>query len=213
MRPDLSAEAIRLTRILVALLAKEPRLTPAAEPLGLLALMLLHHARRAARSSPDGELVLLEDQDRSAWDRAAIAEGQAILDQALAMHSPGPYQIQAAISALHAEARRPEETDWRQIVALYHTLQRLTPSLIVELNLAVAVAMAYGPEAGLALLERLASTEGLQGYHLFHAARADLLRRTGQLAAARHCYRQALELCQNGAERAFLSRRLREIGE
>ncbi|HEY1015019.1 MAG TPA: sigma-70 family RNA polymerase sigma factor [Herpetosiphonaceae bacterium] len=212
IRPDLCAEAIRLCRLAAELLERERLPAPlAAEPLGLLALMLLHHARRAARVGPGGALVLLEEQDRGAWDRAAIAEGCALVERALALGAPGPYQVQAAISALHAQAARPEETDWRQIVALYATLQAMAPSPIVELNLAAAVAMALGPAAGLERLAGLEARGELRDYHLFHAARADLLRRDGQPRAALDSYRRARDLCQNQAEREFLERRIAEL--
>jgi RNA polymerase sigma-70 factor (ECF subfamily) len=211
IRHDLCTEAIRLTRILTILLAKEPALTEDAEALGLLALMLLQDSRRKARVNADGELVLLEDQDRTLWDQEEIAEGVELLERALAMKSPGPYQAQAAINVLHAQARRPEETDWAQIVALYDVLYEMMPSPVVELNRAVAVAMAEGIEQGMILLNRIKDTGELNEYYLFHAARADLLRRTGQLDEAQDAYTRALERCQNTTERSFLSRRLAEI--
>lgn len=213
IRHDLCAEAIRLTRILTALLAKEPALTEDTEALGLLALMLLHDSRRKARVNPNGELVLLEDQDRTLWDQQEIAEGMCILERALSMNSPGPYQTQAAISALHAQASRPEATDWPQIAALYDMLYEMMPSPVVELNRAVAVAMAQGINRGMILLARLEDTGELNEYYLFHAARADLLRRTGRLNEAQAAYTRALELCQNNTERAFLQRRLAEISD
>jgi len=206
MRADLCREAIRLGRVLAQLMPEE------AEVLGLLALMLLHDARRPARVDDEGNLVLLADQDRSVWDQEAIAEGTELLDRAMRMMQPGPYQIQAAIAALHAQAPRPRDTDWEQIVALYRALKRLTASPVVALNHAVAVAMAEGPRHGLALLETPEMEEALADYHLFHAARADLLRREGQWHAARAAYRRALGLAQNAAERAFLRRRLEEMG-
>jgi RNA polymerase sigma-70 factor (ECF subfamily) len=211
IRQDLCTEAIRLTRVLVALTASEPGLPDEPEALGLLALMLLHASRRAARVDAAGDLVLLEDQDRTLWNWAEIVEGTEFLDEALTMHRPGPYQIQAAISALHAEAPTPEETDWQQIALLYARLAHMTPSPVVELNQAVAVAMADRPEAGLEMLDRLRLGEALAHYHLYHAARADLLRRAGRMADAAASYREALRLCQNRIERRFLQRRLTEI--
>lgn len=206
LRADLCQEAIRLGRVLAELMPEEP------EVLGLLALMLLHDARRPARVDGEGNLVLLADQDRSVWDREAIVEGAALLDRAMRMMQTGPYQIQAAIAALHAQAPRPQDTDWEQIATLYWALKRLTSSPVVALNHAVAVAMAAGPRHGLALLEEREMEEALADYHLFHAARADLLRQEGQWHAARAAYRQALDLAQNAAERAFLRRRLEELG-
>jgi RNA polymerase sigma-70 factor (ECF subfamily) len=200
-RPDLMAEAIRLGGILAALMPDE------AEVLGLEALLLLQASRTRARSGSDGELVLLDDQDRSLWDRDLIARGVALLDRALALRRPGPYQLQAAIAALHARARAPGETDWTQIALLYGELARLQPSPVVELNRAVAVAMAEGPAAGLELLDDLP----LEGYHLFHSARADLLRREGRVDEARAAYERARELVTNEPERAFLARRIAEL--
>jgi RNA polymerase sigma-70 factor, ECF subfamily len=207
MRPDLSAEAIRLGRLLVELLPEE------LEARGLLALMLLHDARREARLGPDGALVPLEEQDRARWDRTAIREGTALLDEALAQRRPGPYQVQAAIAALHGGAARAEETDWCQIAGLYCALLRYLPTPVVELNAAVAVAMAEGPEKGLAWMDRLATREELAGYHLLPAARADLLRRAGRVEEARLAYASALALVRNPAERAYLERRLKALGE
>jgi RNA polymerase sigma-70 factor (ECF subfamily) len=211
IRLDLCAEAIRLARVLNDLLAS--RSGPGADPeaRGLLALMLLHHARRDARQTPEGDLILLEEQDRSRWDRGEIDEGLAVLERAMALERGGPYQIQAAIVALHAQAAHPEDTDWAQIAALYGALGRHMPSPVVELNRAVAVAMAEGPERGLALLDALDGEAALGDYYLYHAARADLLRRMGQKDAARSAYERALSLCENGAEQAFLRRRLAEI--
>ncbi|HET7088407.1 MAG TPA: RNA polymerase sigma factor [Anaerolineae bacterium] len=204
-RHELCGEAIRLCRVLVALL---PALR-SAEARGLLALMLLHDARRETRLNAAGELVLLDEQDRARWDQAKIHEGIAVLDEALALHDPGPYQVQAAISALHAEAPAAEATDWRQIAALYGTLATMTPSVVVEVNRAVAAAMAWGTQAGLQMLLRLAGQA--DGYYPYHAARADLLRRTNQREAAADAYKRALALCGNSAERAYLQRRLDEM--
>jgi RNA polymerase sigma-70 factor (ECF subfamily) len=177
------------------------------EALGLLALLLLHDARREARTGPDGELVLLEDQDRSLWNRERADEGARVLDRALSHRAPGPYQLQAAIAALHLDAPLYEDTDWPQIAALYETLARVDPSPIVELNRAVAVAMAHGPEHGLELIDRIE----LPSYHLLHAARAELLRRLGRGEEAASAYRRALELPMNAADRGYLERRLGEV--
>ena len=212
IRQELSSEAIRLGRILNELLANDPNLAEDAEALGLLALMLLHDARRAARVGSQGELVLLEEQDRSLWDHAQIEVGTAVLERALKMGQPGPYQIQAAIAALHDQAATPQETDWPQIAGLYQALQQYTNSPVVVLNWAVAVAMAEGPMRGLALLDELAETGTLDHYHLFHAARADLLRRAGFRDEAYDAYTIALDLCQNAVEKRFLRRRLAELG-
>ena len=203
LRRELCDEAIRLARVVNELLPDQPEVP------GLLALMLLQHSRRDARTSTDGELVLLEDQDRARWDRAMIDEGLALLERAMALGRPGPYQVQAAIAALHTQAPRPEDTDWPQIAALYGSLLRMSPSPVVALNRAVAVAMADGPQAGLALADRLAVD--LDEYHLFHATRADLLRRADRGSEARIAYRRALELVTNPQERAFLERRLAEV--
>ncbi len=211
LRRELCDEAIRLARALVDLLAREPGVPDDPETRGLLALMLLHHARRHARVDADGDAVLLEDQDRGLWDRVAIVEGMALLDRALALRRAGPYQIQAAIAALHDEVASAAETDWPQIAALYTTLARLAPSPVVELNRAVAVAMAEGPDKGLALLDRPELCAPLASYHHFHAARADLLRRRGRRDEAAASYVRALEICQNAAERRFLQRRLAEM--
>jgi RNA polymerase sigma-70 factor (ECF subfamily) len=202
VRRDLCDEAIRLGRILAVLMPDE------AEVLGLLALMLFHDSRREARTAAAGELVLLEDQDRTRWNRQKIEEGGRVLERALALRRPGPYQLQAAIAALHAEAGSPAETDWAQIAALYAELTRIEPSPIVELNRAVAVAMAEGPGHGLDLVERI---PGLDRYHLLHAARADFLRRLGRTDEAASAYALALELATNPAERGFLERRLAEL--
>ncbi|PXY22484.1 RNA polymerase sigma factor [Prauserella muralis] len=205
LRGDLCDEATHLARVLADLLPGEP------EVLGLLALLLLHDARRAARTEPDGQLVPLEDQDRTAWDRAAIAEGLAVLDRALHHRAPGPYQVQAAIAACHATAADAADTDWAQIAALYGCLTRWRPSPVVELNRAVAVGMADGPAAGLELVAALERTGALAGYHLLPATRADLLRRLGHHADAAAAYRAALELARTDAERHYLRRRLAEL--
>ncbi|GAA4201676.1 RNA polymerase sigma factor [Microbispora amethystogenes] len=202
MRPGLAAEAIRLGRVLVRLMPDEP------EAAGLLALMLLHDSRRAARQDETGDLVVLEEQDRTRWDAARIAEGVALLDGALLRGRPGPYQVQAAIAACHATAARPEDTDWAQIAILYARLKGLVPSPVVELNRAVAVGMSAGPAAGLALLDALREWGALAGYHLLPAARADLLRRLGRTAEAGDAYREAMGLAATAAERRHLARRL-----
>ncbi len=208
IRQELCREAIHLARVLIELMAALPHLPADAEAIGLLALMLLHDARRAARVDAQGEIVLLEEQDRASWDHSKIDEGVALLEKALHLRRPGPYQIQAAISALHAQAATAQATDWPQIAALYAELARLMPSPVVQLNHAVAVGMAHGPGAGLLLLEQLQLEESLGEYHWFHAARADLMRRADLAEAARAAYVQALARCQNRAERAYLSRRL-----
>ncbi len=205
IRRELCAEAIRLARTVVSLLPDEP------EALGLLALMLLHDARRDARVGPNGELVLLDDQDRSRWDATRIAEGTALIEAALAARRPGPYQVQAAIAALHDEAVIPNSTDWAQIATLYGTLQQMTPSPVVELNLAAAVAMADGPAVGLAMMDGIVASGELDAYPYLHAARADLLRRLERWSEAATAYQRALELTTNGPERAFLERRLAEV--
>jgi RNA polymerase sigma-70 factor (ECF subfamily) len=202
VRTDLSAEAIRLARIVRALLGS----TTPAEATGLLALMLLHDSRREARLDEAGDLVLLEDQDRGRWNRAQIGEALPLVDEAL--RGGGPYGLQAAIAAVHCRAARPEDTDWPQIVHLY---ERLEPSPVVSLNRAAAVAMVDGPRAALALVDGLAAGGELERYHLLHAARADLLRRLGSLKEAAKSYAQALALVTNDAERRFLERRLREV--
>lgn len=203
-RPDLSGEALRLARLLAALL-------PEPEAKGLLALMLLHESRRAARDPGTGELVLLEDQDRSRWDAALIREGTALVEDALRSRRFGPYTLQAAIAAVHAEAAAPADTDWTQIAGLYDVLLRADPSPVVELNRAVAVAMRDGPEAGLRLVDGLLARGELIDYHLAHAARADLLRRLGRRPEAAAAYRRALELARQAPERRFLERRLSGI--
>ncbi|TDC96139.1 sigma-70 family RNA polymerase sigma factor [Actinomadura sp. 7K507] len=204
--PDraLTAEAIRLSRVLVRLMPGEP------EPRGLLALMLLHEARRATRTA-DGVLVTLENQDRSRWDRELIAEGVATLDEALALRRAGPYQVQAAIAACHATAADAASTDWPQIAVLYAELGRLAPSPVVELNRAVAVAMADGVPAGLALVDEITASGRLDGYHLLPATRADLLRRDGRAAEARAAYEEALKLAPTEADRRYLAGRLDEL--
>ena len=206
-RHDLSAEAIRLGRLLLALLPAptEP------EAVGLLALMLLHESRRAARTSPDGELVLLSEQDRSRWDRALIEEGTALVRRALPSRRPGPYALQAAISAVHADAPDAGATDWDQIVGLYDLLLRTEPSPVIELNRAAAIAMRDGPAAGLTLIEAILAHGDLADYHLAHSARADLYRRLGRPLEAAEAYRRALSLVRQEPERRFLQRRLGEV--
>jgi len=203
-RHDLSGEAIRLSRLLVELL-------PEPEAMGLLALMLLHESRRAARATPSGDLILLEDQDRSLWDREMIREGTALVERALSSRRIGPYTLQAGISAVHAEARSAAATDWAQIVGLYDVLARAEPSPVVELNRAVAVAMRDGPAAGLALVDAILARGELSDYRLAHAARADLCRRLGKTAEARASYERALALTRQEPERRFLERRLAEL--
>jgi RNA polymerase sigma-70 factor (ECF subfamily) len=203
-RADLSAEAIRLGRLLLDLL-------PEPEAMGLLALMLLHESRRAARTSATGEVILLEQQDRSHWSRALIAEGTALVERSLASRRIGPYTLQAAISAVHAEAPTAAATDWAQIVGLYDVLLRADPSPVVELNRAVAVAMRDGPGAGLALIDALLAKGALAEYHLAHSARAELCRRLGRTADARASYERALALARQEPQRRFLERRLREL--
>jgi len=203
-RHDLSGGAIRLGRLLVELL-------PEPEAIGLLALMLLHESRRAARTSPAGELVLLADQDRSLWDRAQIEEGRTLVERALSSRRVGPYTLQAAIAAVHAEAPSAGATDWEQIVGLYDVLARVDPTPVVELNRAVAVAMRDGPAAGLTIIDALLAHGDLDDYHLAHSARADLCRRLGRPADARVSYQRALGLTRQEPERRFLERRLREL--
>jgi RNA polymerase sigma-70 factor (ECF subfamily) len=203
-RHDLSGEAIRLGRLLGDLL-------PEPEATGLLALMLLHESRRAARTSSTGEIVLLDEQDRSSWDRGMIAEGVALVERALGSRRFGPYTLQAGIAAVHAEARSAVDTNWAQIVALYGVLLRADPSPVVELNRAAALAMRDGPEAGLALIDALLARGELAEYRLAHSARADLLRRLGRAEQARAAYRTALDLTRQEPERRFIERRLREL--
>ena len=203
-RHDLSSEAISLGRLLFDLL-------PDPDVAGLVGLMLLHDSRRAARASPAGDLVLLEDQDRALWNRDYIKEGTALVQRALAAGAVGPYTIQAAIAAVHANAAATEATDWREIVGLYDLLVRAEPSPVIELNRAVAVAMRDGPESGLKLIDAILARGDLVNYHLAHAARADLCRRLGQTAAARVSYQRALSLTQQAPEKRFLERRLEEL--
>jgi RNA polymerase sigma-70 factor, ECF subfamily len=202
VREDLCAEAIRLGRLLVELMPDEP------EAMGLLALMLLISARRSSRTTPDGDLIRLAEQDRSLWDRALIAEGQSLVRRCLRLGRPGPYQIQAAINAVHGDAPSVDATDWGQIVALYDQLMAIAPSPVVALNRAVAVAEVEGPEAALALVDEV----DLEGYHLLHAIRADLLRRLGREVEAATAYETAIALTENAAERAFLERKRSELG-
>jgi RNA polymerase sigma-70 factor, ECF subfamily len=204
-RSDLSGEAIRLGRLLIELL-------PEPEAVGLLALMLLQESRRTARASPTGDLVLLEDQDRSLWNRDQIAEGKTLLERALSSRRFGPYTIQAAIASVHAEAPNAAATDWAQIAGLYSLLAQVEPSPVVELNRAVAVAMRDGPEAGLELIDAILARGELVDYHLAHSARADLCRRLGKMAEARASYRKALALAGQEPERRFLEKRLFELG-
>jgi RNA polymerase sigma-70 factor (ECF subfamily) len=206
VRADLCAEAIRLGRLVQTLMAPQPP----SEVVGLVALMLLHDSRRGARSDGDGNLIALEEQDRSRWNRRQISEALPLVEEAL-HGGPGPFAVEAAISALHCEAARAEDTDWPQIVHLYNVLERLQPSPIVSLNRAVAVAMVEGPLPALTLIDRLAATGELHAYHLLHAARADLLRRIGSSVEAAASYELALALVNNESERRFLERRLREM--
>jgi RNA polymerase sigma-70 factor (ECF subfamily) len=205
-RADLAGEAIRLGRLLVELL-------PEPEAMGLLALMLLHEARHSSRTTPAGEMILLEDQDRSLWNRAQIEEGVELVESALASHRFGPYTLQAAIAAVHAEASRAATTDWPQIVGLYDVLLRADPSPVIELNRAAAIAMRDGPEAGLSLIDAILVRGDLLEYHLAHAARADLCRRLGRPSEAITAYQRALELATLEPERRFITRRLAELHE
>jgi RNA polymerase sigma-70 factor (ECF subfamily) len=204
-RADLSGEAIRLGRLLVELL-------PESEVIGLLALMLLQESRRVARTSPAGDVILLEDQDRSLWNREQINEGLALVERALSSGRFGPYTLQAAIAAVHAQAGVATETDWAQIAALYDVLLRIEPSPVVELNRAVAVAMRDGPQAGLELIDAILSRGDLSDYHLAHSARAELCRRSGRIADARAAYERAIELARQEPEKRFLEGRLRALG-
>jgi RNA polymerase sigma-70 factor (ECF subfamily) len=208
IRRELCNEAIRLGRVLIDLLPDD---ATSAEARGLLALMLLHDSRRHARVSQAGELVVLEDQDRSQWDQRQIREGLSMLDSALRIRRAGPYQLQAAISALHAAAGEAAQTDWPQIAELYRVLASMSPSPVIEVNRAVAVAMTNGPLAGLHLLDQL--WDAMNDYYPFHAARADLLRRNGEREAAAEAYQQAIESCPNSLERAYLQRRLSEMSD
>ena len=204
-RPDLSGEAIRLGRLLMELL-------PDAEVVGLLALMLLHESRRAARTSPSGEIVLLDDQDRALWNKNQIAEGKSLVAQAFSSQRFGAYTLQAAIAAVHADAPTAAETDWGRIVAFYDILSRVTPSPVVELNRAVAIAMRDGPQVGLERIDAILTRGDLTDYHLAHAARADMCRRLERFAEARASYQQALALARQEPERRFLEGRLAELG-
>jgi RNA polymerase sigma-70 factor (ECF subfamily) len=205
LRHELAREAIRLGRLLASLLPEEP------EALGLLSLMLLHDARKAARTTRDGDLITLEDQDRSLWDRDAIAEGSELLERALGFRCPGVYQLQAAIAALHDRAPSPGETDWASIASLYDQLLDRTGSPVVALNRAVAVGMAQGPDAGLAEIQRIESSGALSQYHLLFSAKADLLRRAGRFEEALPAYDEAISLSRNERELAFLRKRRLEV--
>jgi RNA polymerase sigma-70 factor (ECF subfamily) len=205
IRRELCSEAIRLASVVVSLMPDEP------EAMGLLALMLLHDSRRDARQGSDGELILLEDQDRALWDRAEIGEGLVLIDRALRMGRPGPYELQAAIVAVHAQAAMASETDWRQIVALYATLARVAPSPVVELNRAVAIAMSGDVDHALTIIDRLDASGQLARYHLLHSTRADLLRRSGRLGEAAAAYDRAIDLVANPIERAFLEGRREDV--
>jgi len=206
LRMDLCAEAIRLGRLVVSLMGAQAP----AEAKGLLAMMLLHDARREARMDEAGDIVVLEEQDRSLWNREQIAEALPLVEEAL-LGAPGPFSVQAAIAAVHCRAARAEDTDWEQIVGFYDQLQRLQPSPVVSLNRAVAIAMRDGPGTGLVLIDELAEANDLDGYHLLYAARADLLRRLGLGEQAAKDYRRALELATNESERRYLERRLRQV--
>jgi RNA polymerase sigma-70 factor (ECF subfamily) len=206
IRRELTAEAIRLARVLVTLMPDEP------EAIGLLALLLLQDSRRAARIGPNGEIVLLEDQDRTTWDAAEIVEGRELIEGALRMRRPGAYQLQGAIAAVHADAARTGAIDWAEIVALYDRLLEVEAGPVVELNRAVAVSKAFGPAKALPILDRLAAADVLPGYHHLHVARADVLRRLGRDAEAADAYREAIELAPTTTERTFLEGRLRTLG-
>ena len=206
LRQGLTAEAIRLGHTLAALMPDEP------EALGLLALMLLHDARRDSRVDINGDLIVLEDQDRTLWNQATIADAVELLERALRRSRAGPYQVQAAIAACHATARRAADTDWNEIAGLYAELEKMTGSPVVTLNRAVAVGMAHGPEAGLAIVDALEASGALGAYHLLPATRADMLRRLGRNDEAAAAYRNARSLATTDAERRYLSRRLTEVG-
>jgi len=205
LRRELCTEAIRLARVLVMLMPDEP------EAIGLLALLLLQDSRRSARLGPDGELVLLEDQDRTTWDAAEIGEGRSLVERALRMRRPGAYQLQGAIAAVHADAARSGQIDWVQIAGLYDELLNVEPSPIVELNRAVAISKAFGPERALPILDALTTADALPGYHHLHVARADVLRRLGRETEAADAYREALALAPTTTERTFLEGRLRSL--
>lgn len=205
IRRELCSEAIRLARTLSELMPDEP------ENLGLLALMLLHDSRRDARIDTEGRLVILEEQDRSRWDQVRIEEGLELVQKALSMRRPGVYQLQAAIAAVHAEAASPEDTDWPQIAALYQEIIRMSPSPVVALNHAVAVAMSQGLEPGLKQIDKVGTSGELEQYHLYHAARADILRRLGRKAEAKRAYKEALRLATNKVEQEYLQRRLTQL--
>lgn len=204
-RVDLSGEAIRLGRLLYDLL-------PDPEVTGLLGLMLLHESRQPARTNAKGDLILLEDQDRSLWDQNMIEEGLSLVDQAFSSKRPGPYTLQAAIAALHAEAKSPDTTDWAQIARLYSLLLRINPSPVIELNQAVAIAMYKGAEAGLQRIDAILARGELNDYHLAHSARAELYRKTGRTKEARASWKRALTLAQQDPERRFIEGKLRELG-
>jgi len=208
-RAELTGEAIRLGRLLTELWPEPEVMGP--EVMGLLSLMLLQESRHAARTSPTGELILLENQDRSLWNREQIAEGVALLEKALKSRRFGSYTLQAAIAAVHAEAESVAATDWRQIVALYNRLLQIQPSPVVQLNRAVAIAMCDGPEAGLTLIDAVLENGGLENYYLAHSARADMYRRLGRTAEARASYEKALALTQQEPERQFLQERIRQL--
>jgi len=205
IRKELCTEAVRLGRTLSSLIPRD------AETIGLLALMLLHDSRRNARINSKGELVTLEEQDRTVWDRGEIGQGLELVETALRLQNIGPYQLQAAIAAIHAHAASFDQTDWTEIAALYRQLANISPSPVIALNYAVAIAMSEGPERGLTLIDEIGATGSLSEYHLFHAARADLLRRLGATAAAVEAYERALELARNPIEQNYLRRRIAEL--